>query len=311
MQLLSTRWSVSFGQFTLQGDLAPDALEGAITTSAQMKSIPAHPEGIMKIASPCGLYDPNADAVAHRFLDGRGYTWLGVGTRLVSNVPNPALVEAAFRARAVAEFGDSWDTTKKRRLNGLRKAVKRDLAERTPFRMSESGALFICLQTGETVSVGHGGMLVSKDLVGRIGSLKSVSFRSSDKTNATRALAILKHQEDGTTPWPTGTASLKRKREQQTESASVRKLNWVQSQDATNLIHLQYKPERIELSWADHSGIADLTGGLAVIHWPKKIGAADPQEDVEARLRKLLELDDQARALFLSASGESPLPLGA
>ncbi len=313
MQLLSMRWGVSFGQFTLMGTLTPDLLEKVFATSADMAAMPAHPEAELKLAAPCSLYDPNLPPTPISFLDRDGNTWIGVGTRVVSNTPNPALVEALFRHKAHAEFGDEWTKGKgiKKRLARMRKEARLELAIQTPFRMSEAGALFVCLSSGALVSIGHGGITIAKDMVGRAKELHRVAFRLVDKTNQQKALAILQQQDADITPWPTGTAALRRRRGDVTETCSVRRLKWSKdSQDAADLLLTNWKPEKIELQFADSSVCAaDLTGGIASMRWTGTIRDADPSPVIEARLSSLLVKDAAVRDLFVKATGDQPLPM--
>jgi len=310
MLLLSTRWTVSFGQFTLNGALKTEELDTCLSAVASAFAIPEHPDKEMKLAAPCGLYDPSGPVISHSFLDADGNTWLGVGTRLVANTPNPALVEAEFRRVAEMEFGSAWNETKKKRLNGLRFRIKAEMAAKTPFRLGETGALFICIQNGALVSVGHSGMLVAKDLVGRTSVITNSKFRSSSDEFKGPLLAILRNQGASELPWPTGTASLKRRRGDVNETASVKRLGWgTDSQDATDLLNQGWRPIKIEVDWGDHrSAIVDLTGSMASVRWPSKITLPDPSGVVEHRLGQLLAMDARVRGMFVAAIG-SALPL--
>lgn len=302
MQLLSSRWSVSFGRFTLNGALSAEDLDRCLEAAAAKFAVPEHPESEMRLPAPCGLYDPAGPVAAHRFLDSDGNTWLGVGTRLVANTPNPAMVEAEFRRRAADRFGPEWGIAKKRILNGIRRTTKREMAARTPFRLSEVGAIFICVQSGEIVTVGNAGMTIAKDLVGRVSALSAWAFRAPEKENAPKLLSILRRQEDSILPWPTGTASLKRKRGDVKESCSVRMLNWsAGSEDAASLIAQHWLPEKIQMNWGDgRFGVVDLTG-LTSVRWVGNISVPDPHETVEIRLSMLLEMDRRVRALIVEA----------
>jgi hypothetical protein len=310
MQILSSRWAVGFGSFTLSGALTTEILDAVLAASAQSFQVPARPDGEVKIAGPCGMYDPNGPATPLRFLDSDGNTWVGVGTRALSNTPNPALVEAAFRTRALEEFGENWASQKRKRLNGLRKSVKSTLATATPFRLSEAGALFISLANGEVILVGHSGAAVCKDIVGRNAALSRVAFTSPDKANANKLLSILRRQEESILPWPTGSAALFRRRKDQNESASVRMLSWAHaSQDAVDLLHQNWKPKKIELQWGDERrGSLDLTGSLCSVRWSGPIRAEDPTSVVEARLGMLLDMNRQVTSLVADAGG-TPLPM--
>lgn len=312
MQILSSRWAVAFGAFTLSGNLTTEILDTVLAASAQAFQVPARPDGEVKISGPCGMYDPNGPATPLRFLDASGNTWIGVGTRALSNTPNPALVEAAFRTRALEEFGENWTATKRKRLNGLRKSVRSTLATTTPFRLSEAGALFISLANGEVILVGHAGAAVCKDIVGRNAILSRVAFTSPDKANANKLLSILRRQEESILPWPTGSAALFRRRKDQNESASVRMLSWAhESRDAVDLLTTGWKPKKIELQWGDERrGSLDLTGSLAAARWSSPIRAEDPTSSVETRLGMLLEMNRQVTALVAEAGG-TPLPLEA
>lgn len=302
MQLLSTRWSVNFGRFTLNGTLTAEDLDTCLAAVAQKFAVPERPELEMRLPAPCGIYDPAGPVVAHRFLDSDGNTWLGVGTRLVANTPNPAMVEAEFRRRAAEQFGPEWGLAKKRRLSGLRRATKREMAARTPFRLSEVGAIFICVQSGEIVTVGAAGMAIAKDLVGRVATLSHAAFRAPEKENAPKLLAILRRQEESILPWPTGTAALKRKRGDSKESCSVRMLSWAAgSADAAGLIAQHWLPEKIQMDWGDgRKGTVDLSG-LASVRWVGSISQPDPHNAVEIRLSMLLEMDRRVRALIVEA----------
>jgi len=306
MQLLSSHWSVSFGAFTLSGVLKSDDLEAALRTSATILSVPAHPEKEMKLHAPCGMFDPSAPAAPEHFLDGSGNTWVGIGTRTVANSPSPSLVEPEFRRLALERFGTEWPTTKKSKLNYLRRKAKMDLAARTPFRLSEAGALFVCLQTGAVVSVGHAGVAVAKDLVGRVGELMSVNFSLPVLATSAALLAFLRLQENSSLPWPTGTAALYRKRGDAKESCSVRQLSWQgQSADAMALINNNWRPAKVEVQWdATRKGIVGLTGRLEGVSWGAKIEAADPHPTVESRLARLIEMDEEVHAVLLSCAPE-------
>lgn len=310
MQILSSRWTVSFGAFTLNGSLNGEILDSVLEASAAAFKVPSSPDGEVKLAAPCSMFDPGGPVVGLRFLGPDGSTWIGCGTRQLSNAPNPALVEAAFRARALSEMGEEWSTFKKKRLNGLRKAVRRDQAARTPFRLSESGAVFICIQTGEVITIGHAGQAVARSLVGRSAVLSRVSFTAPDKANAGKLLTILRRQEDSIIPWPTGSASLFRRRNEQNESASVRMLSWAQnSQDAHDLLSQKWKPRKIELQWGDErKGGLDLSGVLCSVKWAGPIKAGDPSSFVETRLAMLSEMNAQVSRLVVEATG-TPLPL--
>jgi len=318
MMLIGSRWGVAFGAFTLGRALKSDDLEEAVKGSFGAHSIPTHPDKEMKISAPCGFYDPSTAPTFYSFLDGRGTTWVGFGIRQVTNNPNPAIVEALFRDRAKEQFGETWHLQKKKRLNGLRKAVKNELADRTPFRLTEFGALFVCLGSGECISCGAAGILVAKDLCGRIDALTRVAFTRTDPAVGGQLLALLRRQEDSITPWPTGTASLRRKRQKQIESCSVKMLNWSQaSQDAQDLLGTGWKPCKIELQFGESAGkkvcekvSVGLTGRIESAGWGDKIYDADPSVKIEARLARLLDMDAQVRALLVPA-GVSPLPMEA
>jgi hypothetical protein len=311
MQILSSRWGVSFGAFTLNGRLTGDILDEVLLGSAQAFSIPARPDGEVKLAAPCGMFDPGGPVVGLRFLGENGDTWVGVGTRMLANSPNPALVEASFRTRAHNEIGENWSSAKKKRLNGLRKACRRDLAATTPFRLSESGALFVCLGTGEVVTVGQAGQAVCRDLVGRSAVLSRVAFTQPDKANAGKLLTILRRQEDSIIPWPTGSAALFRVRSEQKESCAVRMLSWAQnSTDAQDLLSQRWKPRKIELQWADErKGSLDLSGALSSVKWAGGIRVDDPQPAIETRLAMLLTMNSQATRLVAEATAPL-LPMG-
>jgi hypothetical protein len=316
MLLVGSRWSVGFGSYTLGAALKSDALEEAINASYAAHTIPQHPDRQMKISAPCGFYNPGTAPSFQSFLDGRGATWVGTGIRQVANIPNPAIVEALFRDRALSQFGDAWHLQKKKRLNGLRKAVQNEVADGTPFRLVEFGALFVCLGSGEVISCGNAGILVAKDLVGRIDALTRVAFTSTDPAIGGQLLALLRRQEDSITPWPTGTAALRRKRQMALESCSVKGLNWAQnSQDAHDILHSGWKPARIEVQWGEAQGkklceraTVGLTGRIEAITWGDKINDADPQARIEDRLARLINMDTQVRELLLPGT---PLPLEA
>jgi len=311
MRVLSTSWPVSFGQFTLNGRLTSDALERAINGAASAHTVPSRPEKEVRIAAPCGLFDPSGPVVVHSFLGPDGSAWVGVGTREVTNAANPALVEARFRARAAEEFGDGWNFVKKRKLANLRRTVKAEMAASTPFRLGDAGAIFICLADGQTVVVGKSGIKVASDLVQRIPELTHVRFRGVVRDNRRSLLAILRRQEEEIIPWPNGTASLTRRRLEVNESASVRSLSWAaNSQDAHDLLAQNWRPVKIELQWADgRKGSLDLTGGLCSVKWGRPIRAADPHSDVEDRLGMLLNMDGAVQILVRGTLG-TPLPMG-
>ena len=311
MQILSRRWGVTFGAFTLNGRLTGDILDEVLLGSAQSFSVPARPDGEVKLAAPCGMFDPAGPVVGLRFLAEDGGTWIGVGTRMLSNSPNPALVEASFRTRAHNEIGENWSVAKKKRLNGMRKACRRDLAAGTPFRMSESGALFICLGTGEVITVGQAGQAVCRDLVGRSAVLSRVAFTQPDKANAGKLLTILRRQEESIIPWPTGSASLFRVRSEQKESCAVRMLSWAEnSQDAHDLLSQRWKPRKIELQWGDERKASlDLSGVLCGVKWGGPLKMDDPQPFIETRLGMLRAMNGEATRLVSEATAPL-LPMG-
>jgi hypothetical protein len=317
MLLVGSRWSVAFGAYTLGATLKSDDLETAVNAAFAAKTIPSHPDAEMKISAPCGFYDPGTGPTFYPFLDGRGATWIGFGIRQVANTPNPAIVEALFRERATSQFGETWHLQKKKRLNGLRKAVKNEVADKTPFRLTEFGALFICLGSGECIACGAAGILVAKDLVGRIDALTRVAFTATQVSVGGDLLNVLRRQEDSITPWPTGTASLRRKRNKENESASVRMLNWSEkSQEAHDLLAVGFKPVKIEMQFGESAGkkscekvSVGLTGRVESVGWTDKIHDADPSPKIEARLSRLLDMDNQVRGLLLPV-GTSPLPMG-
>jgi hypothetical protein len=301
MQILSARWTTSFGAFTLGAQIKSVELDAAFHASAIAFAPPANPEKVMKLCSPCGMFDPTGPAVGHSFLDGNGNTWIGVGTRMYSNAPSPSLVEAEFRRLAKERFGDEWSTAKKSKLNYQRKVAKTNLAGRTPFRLGEVGALFICLQSGETISVGHGGEMVAKDLCGRIESLTRVNFASIQKEMPGHLLSWLRLQDEATLPWPTGTVSLFRRRMEFNESASVRMLNWSQgSQDAADLLSQSWKPSKIQVQWGDgRFATIGMTGRIGTVSWGGKVEGDDPSELIESRLTRLLAMDAEVRAKLI------------
>jgi len=315
MLLIGSRWSVAFGAFTLNAILKSDDLEVAVKASFDAHTIPTHPDAELKISAPCGFFDPSTAPTFYSFLDGRGATWIGTGVRQVANTPNQAIVEALFRERATSQFGETWHLQKKKRLNGLRKAVKNELADGTPFRLTEFGALFICLGSGECIACGAAAILVAKDLVGRIGALTRVSFTATQPTSSPALLRVLRRQEESITPWPTGTASLRRKRKKENESCSVKMMSWGQdSQDAKDLLITGWTPAKIEMQFGESEGkkicekvSVGLTGRVESVGWGDKIQDADPSVKIEARLARLLEMDAQVRTLMLD--GTSPLPL--
>ena len=318
MLLVGNRWSVAFGAFTLGAKLTSDDLEVAVKAAFAAKVIPSHPDAEMKISAPCGFYDPSTPPTFYPFLDGRGATWIGFGIRQVANTPNPAIVEALFRERATSQFGETWHLQKKKRLNGLRKAVKNEVADKTPFRLVEFGALFVCLGSGECIACGAAGILVAKDLVGRIEALMRVAFTATQVSVGGDLLAVLRRQEESITPWPTGTASLRRKRKKENESCSVKMMSWAKdSQDAQDLLGTGWKPAKIEMQFGEsvvkkicEKISVGLTGRIEAVSWGDKIFDADPSAKIEARLARLLDMDNQVRGLLLPV-GTSPLPMGA
>lgn len=295
MQIYSARWSVLMGRFTLNGTPSAEKAEEAILLAASKFAIPDSPEGEVKIAAPCGMWDPASPVTVLRFLDEDGNTWLATGTRALANSPNASLVEADFRRRAQIAFGDDWPQAKKARLNGIRRTTRREMASKTPFRLSEAGALFICLQTGEVICVGHAGALVASDLVGRCSEWSAVSFPKPDKAMSRGLQAYLEHQEDSVLPWPSGTATLSRKRGESTDGCSVKQLNWgSSSREGADLLAQGWHPSKIQLQWGDGRwGTLDLTGHLASVVWPGKVLSADPTETIEWRLGRLREMDAQ------------------
>ena len=316
MLLIGSRWSVAFGAFTLGATLKSDDLEAAVKASYAAKTIPTHPDAEMKISAPCGFYDPSTAPTFYSFIDGRAANWVGFGIRQLANIPNPAIVEALFRERASSQFGATWHLQKRKRLNGLRKAVKNECADRTPFRLVEFGALFVCLGSGECIACGAAAILVAKDLVGRIEALMRVSFTSTQASVGGELLNVLRRQEEQITPWPTGTASLRRKRNKENESASVKMLNWsATSHEAQDLLTAGFKPARIEFQWGEsgqkkicEKANVGLTGRIEAVGWGNKLTDADPSPGIEERLARLIDMDTQVRGLLIPA-GATPLQM--
>jgi hypothetical protein len=317
MLLTGSRWTVAFGAYTLGAQLKTDDLESAASGAYTANSIPAHPDKEMKISSPCGLLDPNKPPTFHPMLDGNGNSWVAFGVRQLSNAPNPAIVEALFRQRAEEQFGTAWDLTKKKRLNGLRKAVKNEVADKTPFRLVEFGAVFVCLGSGEIISAGNAGVIVAKDLVGRIDALSRVAFAASSPDTGGLLLAYLRRQSEKLIPWPTGTVSLRRKRKKENESCSVKMMGWTQdSQDAADILLAGWKPVRIEVMWGEEGqkkvcerGTVGMTGRLESVSWGDKIGDSDPCVKIEARMGHLLVMDAEVRHGLQASGSATPLPL--
>lgn len=308
MGLLSTNWSLKFGQFIVSAVIPSDKLEEAFAVCASSFAVPAHPEGEMKIHAPCGILDPSGVVVGHHVLDGDGNTWVGVGTRTCANTPNPALVEAEFRRRAFDLFGSDWSAVKKGKLSRVRKQAKTFLACQTPFRLSDSGALFVCLQTGQFLAVGKAALEVAKDISLRIEEIGDcvTSEPAPERSNA--LLAFLRTQEDSGTPWPTGTASLNRLRGDLRESCSARLMSWADgSTDAEALLDQGWHPIKIEIGWDKHFGKIGLTGRLEAITFPGKIEGADPFVEIELRLGQAVAWDQQVQVLIQSFSDQPVL----
>lgn len=306
MQLLSTRWSVTVGQIALNGTVSASRAEEAILASASALELPAHPEGEVKRSLPCGLYDPQAPVVVHRFLDADGNTWLGVGVRAVANTPNPAYVEAEFRRRALAQLGETWASQKPRVLNAIRRQSKEDLAVNTPWRMSQAGAFFLCLQTGAVLVVGAAGCDVVADLMGRCAEWSSVSWPKLDKEAHTVLLAYLRSQSASRLPWPTGSASLVRQRGEVLDHLSVRDLAWDEtSAEAQALLDAGWHPLKIQLMWGDErKAILDRSKTLASISWTQKLVEEDLSDAVERRLGLALGMIEQVRATVAAIEGD-------
>ena len=87
MQIVSSKYSLHFGQFTMNGQVKANKAEEAIKMSADLFSVPKFPEKEMKVVCPSGLFNPEGKLESIHLLTG-GASWLGVGVCALSNTPN-------------------------------------------------------------------------------------------------------------------------------------------------------------------------------------------------------------------------------
>lgn len=300
MKILGNSWPLAFATYTHDGNIKTDDLAVALEAARKMAPEAEPCEKVQRIVSPCDLLDPTAPFQVRTVLDSAGNTWAMVGVSVVTNAPSASLVEAEFRRSILAAIGPDWGKSKKSLIKYHRLKAKATQTKRTPYRLTEVGALAVCLLTGEVVMLGGGAAVLAHDLCGRIPSLQSLTLTGKADAGKAALYGILRRQDQGTVPWPTGTAALSRVRSDSKETCAVKLLSWVEgSEDALALISQGWRPDRIEVQWANGRGNIDRTLRLCSITWPSKLDGDDLMSQIEERFALMLDRDREVRALVV------------
>lgn len=311
MLILSPSWRALMGSTAILGHPEIESLESALRLRHDFKPEPK--TGLHEFVRPCHPFEVTKPPVIVR-LDADGDTWWLWGCRVDSNAPPPALVEAKFREAARIEFGDGWDTQKKKRLDGLRKKVKNDLADDQPYKLKSTGAIFFSPSSGRWVLLGTGAQACARDLSGRTEWLKiglADFAQPPTEGNGKHLLALLRSKSEAL-PWPSGSAVLAHEDEGQHESASVKGKDFTApADDLDGLIKKGWLPRTVDVAWPTISGSVDTTLRLVSLRFKGAVKDADPSLVVEQRLAVWLKCWAEAKARIEACCPDLKGPLEA
>jgi hypothetical protein len=221
-------------------------------------------------------------------------------------------VEATFRERARVEFGDEWDMTKKKRLNGLRKVVKNDLADAQPYKLKSTGAIFFSPSCGRWLLLGSGALASAQDLQGRIPWLQmglSDFAQPATEETAVHLLALLKSKSEKL-PWPSGGATLVHTNGDRRDTASIKGADFSDPAEAlAGLLADDWMPESVELSWGNMVGTMGRILRLTSLRFRGPVKDADPSVQVESRLDLWLKCYQEAQDRLKEACPDLEGPL--